>query len=84
MQDKASALGLAVTPVDVQPNNYLGPFIDSYKQFLDGLYAKDHPRHYRSIGTTKFGREVVDESVQKRRKQDRAYEPQNNGLPALV
>jgi uncharacterized protein (DUF2235 family) len=84
MQDKASALGLAVTTVDVQPNNYLGPFTDSYKDFLNGIYAKEHPRHYRSIGTTKFGHEIVDESVQKRRKQDRAYEPQNNGLPALV
>ena len=84
MQDKANALGLTVTPVDVPANNYLGPFTDSYKEFLNGLYAKEHPRHYRSIGTTKFGHEVVDESAQKRRKQDRSYEPQNNGLPALA
>ena len=84
MQNKASGLGLALTPVEVQPNNYLGPFTDSYKQFLNGVYAKEHARHYRSIGLTKFGDEVVDDSVQKRRKEDRSYEPQNNGLPKLT
>jgi len=84
MQDKASALGLALTAVEVQPNNYRGALTDSYAQFLDGLYAKENPRHYRAIGLTKFGNEVVDESVQKRRKDDRSYEPQNNGLPALI
>src|SRR5438132_6896723 len=83
MQGKASDVGLALTPVQVQPNSYMGAFTDSYAQFLDGLYAKEHPRHYRSIGATKFGNEVVDDSVQKRRKEDHSYEPQNNGLPRL-
>ena len=84
MQDKASAFGLGLTPVPVSSENYQGPFTDSYMEFLKGLYAKKNPRHYRSIGATQFGNEVVDQSVQQRRKTDLGYEPQNNGLPKLT
>ena len=44
---------------------------------------KKNPRYYRPIGATKFGNEIIDGSVQQRRKEERAYEPQNNGLPKL-
>ena len=64
--------------------NYRGAFTDSYMEFLKGLYAKKNPRHYRFIGATQFGNEVVDRSVQQRRKTDLSYEPQNNGLPKLT
>jgi Uncharacterized alpha/beta hydrolase domain (DUF2235) len=84
MQDKASALGLGLAPVAVGSENYQGPFTDSYLQFLKGLYAKKRPRHYRSVGKSQFGNEVVDDSVQQKRKADRSYEPQNNGLPKLT
>lgn len=84
IQDKASALGLGVTPVAVGPENYRGVFTDSYIEFLKGLYAKKNARHYRSIGKTQFGNETVDPSVQQRRKTDPSYEPQNNGLPTLT
>jgi len=84
MQDKAGALGLAVDAVQVGPKNYLGEATDSYREFLGGIYARKNPRHYRSIGATKFGNEDIDESVQKRRKEDHDYEPQNNGLPKLT
>jgi uncharacterized protein (DUF2235 family) len=84
MQDKAAALGLAVDPVTVGAQNYLGEFTDSYARFLGGVYAKKNARHYRAIGGTRFGNETVDESVTRRRKQDRDYEPQNNGLPQLT
>ena len=77
---KASALGLALDPVQWARKNYLGDWTDSYAKFLDGLYAKRNPRHYRPIGATKFGNEIVDASVQQRRKEERDYEPQNNGL----
>lgn len=40
MQNKASALGLALNPVAVGQKNYLGDFTDAYAQFLGGLYAK--------------------------------------------
>ena len=83
MQSKASALGLALTPVTVGAQNYRGEFTDSYAKFLHGLYAKKNPRHYRAIAAAKFGKEMVDDSVQLRRKEDRNYEPQNNGLPVL-
>jgi Uncharacterized alpha/beta hydrolase domain (DUF2235) len=68
----------------VGTENYRGPLTDSYAEFLKGLYAKKNPRHYRSIAATRFGHEVVDNSVQQRRKADRSYEPQNNGLPKLT
>ena len=83
MQDKASASGLALDAVKTGDKNYLGEHTDSYAKFLGGVYAKKNARHYRPIGATKFGNEVVDDSVQRRRKEDRDYEPQNNGLPKL-
>jgi uncharacterized protein (DUF2235 family) len=83
MQQKASALGLALDPVQVEAKNYLGDWTDSYGKFLGGIYAKKNPRYYRPIGATKFGSEIIDESVQRRRKEDHAYEPQNNGLPKM-
>jgi uncharacterized protein (DUF2235 family) len=84
MQDKASALGLGLTPAALGSENYRGRFTDSYMEFLKGLYAKKNPRHYRAIGVTQLGNEVVDASVQQKRKADRDYEPQNNGLPKLT
>lgn len=83
MQQKASALGLALDSVQMGAKNYLGDWTDSYGKFLGGLYAKKNPRYYRPIGATKFGDEIIDASVQQRRKEERAYEPQNNGLPKL-
>jgi uncharacterized protein (DUF2235 family) len=71
MQDKVSGLGLALAAVQAGDKNYLGEYTDSYAKFLDGIYAKKNARHYRSIGATKFGNEVVDESAQRRRKEDR-------------
>ena len=84
MQDKAGALGLALDTVTVGEKNYLGVFTDSHVKFLGGLYARKNPRHYRTIRAATFGNEGVDESVQKRRTEDRDYEPQNNGLPKLT
>ena len=84
MQDKASALGLAVKPVATGEDNFRGAFHDSYSEFLHGVHAKKNARHYRVIGATRFGNELIDESVARRRKADRAYEPQNDGLPPLV
>jgi uncharacterized protein (DUF2235 family) len=83
MQDKASALGLALTPVKGVQNGYLGPWTDSYSAFLNGIYATRHPRLHRVIGGTKFGNEAIDESVRQRRLEDAQYTPRNTGLPAL-
>ena len=84
MQDKAGALGLGVAKVTISAQNVLGAFTDSYAEFLGGIYAKKNPRHYRAMLATRFGNETIDESVAQRRKQDRDYEPQNNGLPKLT
>ena len=84
MQEKASGLGLGLNAVAVGSENYRGPYTDSYLEFLKGIYAKKNARHYRAIGATRFGNEVVDDSVQQRRRADRDYEPQNNGLPKLT
>ena len=81
IQDKASALGLALEAVPMEPKNYLGAYTDSYAQFLGGIYAQKNPRHYRAIAGTRFGNEAIDESVQRRRQEDREYEPRNDGLP---
>lgn len=80
MQDKASGLGLALTPRDVPEKNYLGTYTDSYEGFLKGAYAKIHPRYFRSIGRTQFGNEIIDESVRKRCAEDPAYAPLNPGF----
>jgi uncharacterized protein (DUF2235 family) len=84
MQDNAAAAGLALDLVTVGADNYRGAFTDSYAEFLQGVYAKKNPRYYRAIGATQFGNETVHESVQSRRREDRDYEPQNDGLPPLV
>ena len=80
---QTGALGLAFDAVKVGDKNYLGETTDSYAIFLGGVYARKNPRHYRIIGATRFGNEVVDDSVQCRRREDRVYEPQYDGLPKL-
>jgi uncharacterized protein (DUF2235 family) len=84
MQDKAAALGLALKPVAIGPENFRGEYHDSHTRFLGGVYAKKNARHYRAILGTKHGNEKMDESVERRRKEDPSYEPQNDGLPAIV
>jgi uncharacterized protein (DUF2235 family) len=84
MQEKAAELGLTQSLIKVGRKNYLGKAADSYREFLKGLYAKARPRYYRSIGATRFGNEVVDGSVERRRREDRSYNPQNNGLSKIV
>lgn len=83
MQEKVSALGLELTPVVIAPDNYRAPYTDSYAAFLRGRYAALHARYRRAIGTTPFGNEVIDDSVQTRRREDPHYAPTNAGLPTL-
>jgi uncharacterized protein (DUF2235 family) len=83
MQDKASALGLALNLVSPGPDNFRADFHDSHAAFLRGIHAKKNARHYRTVGATKHGNEQIDESVTRRRQEDPSYEPQNDGLPPL-
>ena len=80
MQDKASASGLGITPVAVGPTNHLAPYRDSYQNCLNGVYATLKPRHFRRLGATLFGHEVIDETVHQRIADDPAYQPENTGL----
>ncbi len=84
MQDKAAALGLALMPVATDTEQFRGEYHDSYSGFLRGAYAKKNARHYRAVGVTRFGHETIDDSVARRRKEDRSYEPQNDGLPPVA
>lgn len=84
IQDKAGALGLALDPVPLAAKNYLGELTDSYAEFIGGLYARKNTRHYRAVGATRFGNETIDDSVRQRLREDREYEPQNDGLSKLV
>jgi uncharacterized protein (DUF2235 family) len=80
MQAKALALGLDLTLVDARSDAHLGPTTDSFAQFLRGLWQRTHQRHLRRVGATRFGNEVVDESVARRRQDDPTYAPRNPGL----
>jgi uncharacterized protein (DUF2235 family) len=85
MQDRAAAVGLGLTPVTLGDDNFGGTLTDSYSQFLDGVYAKIHPRYVRPVLTTSFGGEILDSSIERRRRAGAlAYQPTNLGLPPLV
>lgn len=85
MQAEAAALGLAVSPVAPGEENYRSDPVDSYRHFLGGLYAKKHPQHFRQVHRTPFGNEVIDPTVDRRRRlAGLNYRPVNPGLPTLV
>jgi uncharacterized protein (DUF2235 family) len=80
MQDRAAALGLALTPVEVGADAWRGAYANSYADFLAGRYALLHLPYFRRIGATQFGNEVVDASARQRAREDAAYRPQNPGF----
>ena len=84
MQDKASALGLALRPGDgrrAELSRRVHRLLRAVSRRR--LCKKKSAALSRHRSAAKFGNEIIDESVQRRRKEDRDYEPQNNGLPAL-
>jgi hypothetical protein len=85
MQERAAALGLGLQMVDVGPNNYQGRLHDSYHDFLDGLYSREYPPFYRPVSATPFGNEVLDPTIDLRRRDVAlVYQPPNAGLPMLA
>lgn len=80
MMSKATALGLGLNSFPIGAQNHLAPIVDSYADFLNGRYAKLNPRHFRAIGTTQFGNEIIDETVKQRRRDVAQYQPANPGL----
>jgi uncharacterized protein (DUF2235 family) len=85
MQDRAAEAGLGLAPVALGADNYTAPVIDSYAQFLGGLYARMNPPHFRPVLATGFGNEVLDPTIDRRRGlAGLAYRPTNPGLPPLA
>jgi uncharacterized protein (DUF2235 family) len=85
MQGKAAAVGLEIDSSQIPPvakPNWMHPATDSYLRFLDGAYARTHPRFYRTMQIGTGLNEVVDESVINRCRDDADYRPQNPGFPA--
>ncbi len=80
MQEKASEQGLDLKLVKPTDENYRAPYRDSYTEFLKGEYGKLFPRYFRSLRTTSFGNELIDETVKKRRQDDPGYKPGNQGF----
>jgi uncharacterized protein (DUF2235 family) len=85
MQRKAMAAGLAIDETEipsVAAENWMHPPTDSYMQFLDGVYAKTHPRFYRTMQIGAGLNEVLDESVVNRCRAAADYRPRNPGFPS--
>jgi uncharacterized protein (DUF2235 family) len=84
IQDRASAAGLALSPVSIDEGSYKGTVTDSFALFLGGLYARAHQRHLRPVLRSRFGNESVAATVDQRRRDSQlGYRPANPGLPVL-
>jgi uncharacterized protein (DUF2235 family) len=86
MQNKAIGAGLAIDPgagPALGTNNYLGPMRDSYREFLEGVYAQTHPEYFRPIDLSASSTQTVDASVLARKAADAAYQPRNAGFPVV-
>ncbi|MCB1677670.1 MAG: DUF2235 domain-containing protein [Halioglobus sp.] len=71
-------LGLQAQAIPrVTKRNYTGPVIDSYQDFLGGLYRITRDRYMRPVGATAHGMEGVHESLLERYKADPTYRPRN-------
>ncbi len=86
MQDKATAAGLALTPVTPQPQAWMTAPIDSFSEFMGGIYARyrrwfhaGNGRLYRRLDRDGEGNPVVgvtiDPSVWARWQSVPAYRP---------
>jgi hypothetical protein len=83
MQERAREAGLALheKSIPAAPPHLEGAVLhDSFRTFLRGVYARLHRRHYRVVGSTPFGNEVVDPTVARRLAANPRYRPRNAGL----
>ncbi|NJO18498.1 MAG: DUF2235 domain-containing protein, partial [Thioploca sp.] len=80
MQKKAIQCGLELDDsqlVTITQADNLAEIYDSFGEFLKGIYAKEHQRYYRNIGTQSKRFEAIHESVKFRLNADNQYRPQN-------
>lgn len=75
LQDKAEACGLVLNgKIEVGPEDHLAPVVDSYSEFMFGLYKRFRPRFHRAFGTGV--NETVDPTVWDRWQNDSNYRPE--------
>jgi uncharacterized protein (DUF2235 family) len=83
MQHKAQQCGLRLDETgipSITDASALGPIADSFKAFLNGVFALFTTRYYRPVCMLQYGAEVVDDTVPSRMKQLISYRPSNIGL----
>ncbi len=84
LMKKATGCGLefldTATP-KITKRNVSGKAIDSYEDFLGGLYKITRERYFRPIGITKNGNEAINETVVERCKLLEDYRPRNRVGP---
>ena len=86
MQNQAIGAGLKIDPgagPAIGPDNHLGPIEDSYRAFLDGVYAQTHPEFFRQMTFAAAGTQIIDGTVLARLAADPTYRPRNDGFPVV-
>jgi len=83
MQEKASDCGLKLNPAgipQVNTNVATTSVSDSFREFLGGVFSMFNKRFYRTVYSTQYGGERVDDTVRSKLKLDVGYRPKNPGL----
>jgi len=83
MQEQSMAAGLVIDPAEVPENvdeNWRADAVDSYAEFLCGVYARTHDRFYRPMQLEEGLNEVLDGSVKKKFDARLGYAPKNTGF----
>ena len=87
MLTQATATGLVIDPASNLQNiadNWRADPVNSYQEFLAGIYAKTHDPYYRPMQVGLGLNEVVDGSVKKRFEGGVGYAPKNTGFEMLI
>jgi uncharacterized protein (DUF2235 family) len=83
MMERAFAGGVIFEPRHVPlriEKNHLARVADSYSSFLDGGFSLLTEPHFRPVGQTLFGNEILDDSVLLKLEDDPHYHPINPGV----
>jgi uncharacterized protein (DUF2235 family) len=84
MQAKARETGLQLDPSFiplVKDENWSAPVSDSYREFLNGMYALTHQRYFRPMDLSDTSNQTMEEVVLNRCRKDPTYRPANKIFP---